>query len=252
MPIDYSKWDAIELSDDEDFECHPNVDKKSMVRWKQAQIHKERQEREDQRDLLKMEYESTKKYLAYIPDKISTLNELPAPQIPLFLEDLAKEVDTTITDPLRQASLSKMQKWPANWDAPVWGEVLRSHVPWNEEITKIANATVEYLKTEATSENVAQFAADLFKESSKRFQDRQQVIKKQVEDFEKEMNRKLTMDHLVTGFDKTFVNKSVGESSDVAPAADQNARKSEGSKIIETIHSPKQSSLLDEEVYTVN
>ncbi|KAA8564058.1 hypothetical protein EYC84_012047 [Monilinia fructicola] len=27
MPINYSKWDALELSDDSDVEVHPNVDK---------------------------------------------------------------------------------------------------------------------------------------------------------------------------------------------------------------------------------
>jgi cell division cycle protein 37 len=55
MPIDYSKWDTLEISDDEDFECHPNVDKKSMMRWKQSQIHKERQQRKDQLGLLTLE-----------------------------------------------------------------------------------------------------------------------------------------------------------------------------------------------------
>jgi cell division cycle protein 37 len=55
MPIDYSKWDTLEISDDEDFECHPNVDKKSMMRWKQSQIHKERQQRQDQLALLTLE-----------------------------------------------------------------------------------------------------------------------------------------------------------------------------------------------------
>lgn len=37
--VDYSKWDNIELSDDEDIECHPNIDKKSFVRMRQRQIH---------------------------------------------------------------------------------------------------------------------------------------------------------------------------------------------------------------------
>lgn len=45
MPIDYSKWDKIELSDDSDIEVHPNVDKNSFVRWKQRDIHEKRQQR---------------------------------------------------------------------------------------------------------------------------------------------------------------------------------------------------------------
>ncbi|EGP88710.1 unnamed protein product [Zymoseptoria tritici ST99CH_1A5] len=45
MPVDYSKWDALELSDDSDIEVHPNVDKKSFIRAKQNQIHQQRIDR---------------------------------------------------------------------------------------------------------------------------------------------------------------------------------------------------------------
>ncbi|SMN21069.1 similar to Saccharomyces cerevisiae YDR168W CDC37 Essential Hsp90p co-chaperone [Maudiozyma saulgeensis] len=45
MVVDYSKWDKIELSDDSDVEVHPNVDKKSFIRWKQQSIHEERMKR---------------------------------------------------------------------------------------------------------------------------------------------------------------------------------------------------------------
>ncbi|KAI8058140.1 Cdc37, N-terminal domain-containing protein, partial [Syncephalis plumigaleata] len=43
--LDYSKWDKLELSDDDDFECHPNIDKASFIRWRQQDIHQKRQER---------------------------------------------------------------------------------------------------------------------------------------------------------------------------------------------------------------
>lgn len=45
MPIDYSKWDHIEISDDSDIEVHPNVDKNSFIKWKQRDIHEKRQQR---------------------------------------------------------------------------------------------------------------------------------------------------------------------------------------------------------------
>ena len=44
-PFDYSKWDNIELSDDED-DVHPNIDKESWFRLK----HRSRVEREDRED----------------------------------------------------------------------------------------------------------------------------------------------------------------------------------------------------------
>ncbi|KJZ72208.1 hypothetical protein HIM_08473 [Hirsutella minnesotensis 3608] len=55
MPVDYSKWDALELSDDSDVEVHPNVDKRSFIRAKQNQIHQERLQRKHHIETLKYE-----------------------------------------------------------------------------------------------------------------------------------------------------------------------------------------------------
>ncbi|KAF9193810.1 hsp90 co-chaperone Cdc37 [Haplosporangium sp. Z 767] len=61
--INYSKWDDLEISDDSDIECHPNVDKRSMIRWKQEQIHREREARRTKIVALKHEAETLKKQL---------------------------------------------------------------------------------------------------------------------------------------------------------------------------------------------
>ncbi|KND87201.1 Hsp90 co-chaperone Cdc37 [Tolypocladium ophioglossoides CBS 100239] len=53
--VNYSKWDNLELSDDSDIEVHPNVDKRSFIRAKQAQIHAERQARRHQIEALRYE-----------------------------------------------------------------------------------------------------------------------------------------------------------------------------------------------------
>ncbi|KAK5105668.1 hypothetical protein LTR62_002501 [Meristemomyces frigidus] len=55
MPVDYSKWDALELSDDSDIEVHPNVDKRSFIRAKQNQIHQQRHDRKFRITTLKYE-----------------------------------------------------------------------------------------------------------------------------------------------------------------------------------------------------
>ena len=40
MPLDYSKWKDIEVSDDED-DTHPNVDTPSLFRWRhQARLER--------------------------------------------------------------------------------------------------------------------------------------------------------------------------------------------------------------------
>eukprot|EP00834_Sanchytrium_tribonematis_P007550 NODE_700_length_4628_cov_1.474718.p2 type:complete len:252 gc:universal NODE_700_length_4628_cov_1.474718:1098-343(-) len=50
--ISYSKWDNLTLSDDSDTECHPNIDKKSFIKWKREALHKERDERRDHLQLM--------------------------------------------------------------------------------------------------------------------------------------------------------------------------------------------------------
>lgn len=47
MPVDYSKWDHIEISDDED-DTHPNVDTPSLFKWRhEARIKREEEEKQE-------------------------------------------------------------------------------------------------------------------------------------------------------------------------------------------------------------
>lgn len=55
MPLNYSKWDQLELSDDSDIEGHPNVDKRSLIRWKQRDIHEKREARKHKIEALNAE-----------------------------------------------------------------------------------------------------------------------------------------------------------------------------------------------------
>ncbi|SNX86716.1 related to Hsp90 co-chaperone Cdc37 [Melanopsichium pennsylvanicum] len=59
MPLNYSKWDNLELSDDSDIEVHPNIDKKSFIRWKQRDIHEKRDQRKAEKDAIKAEIDTT-------------------------------------------------------------------------------------------------------------------------------------------------------------------------------------------------
>ncbi|KAI9466474.1 Cdc37, N-terminal domain-containing protein, partial [Coemansia mojavensis] len=45
MPIDYSKWDNLELSDDSDVEVHPNIERGTFIRLRQRKIREERENR---------------------------------------------------------------------------------------------------------------------------------------------------------------------------------------------------------------
>ncbi|KAL7515589.1 hypothetical protein ACHAXN_013165 [Cyclotella atomus] len=51
-PFDYSKWDNIELSDDED-DVHPNIDKESWFRMKhRSRVEREEKEEQDKKKIL--------------------------------------------------------------------------------------------------------------------------------------------------------------------------------------------------------
>ncbi|CAF0772373.1 unnamed protein product [Brachionus calyciflorus] len=56
MPIDYSKWKNIEISDDED-DTHPNIDTPSLFRWR----HQARVERQAEAEREKSEFEKNKR-----------------------------------------------------------------------------------------------------------------------------------------------------------------------------------------------
>lgn len=70
--LDYSRWDNIELSDDEDIECHPNVDKPSLIRWRQQKIHQEREER-------RIGIQKTGDQLVWLDEYIALLKHYPNP-----------------------------------------------------------------------------------------------------------------------------------------------------------------------------
>ncbi|KZO96492.1 hypothetical protein CALVIDRAFT_537258 [Calocera viscosa TUFC12733] len=74
MPLNYSKWDKLELSDDSDIEGHPNVDKRSLIRWKQRDIHEKREARKHKMDELSEEIKTSNILLPRIASLISAVS----------------------------------------------------------------------------------------------------------------------------------------------------------------------------------
>ncbi|KAG5648350.1 hypothetical protein DXG03_004922 [Asterophora parasitica] len=81
MPLNYSKWDQLELSDDSDIEGHPNVDKKSLIRWKQRDIHEKREVRRQNIARLNAQIACDNILLTRIKEIYNTLSD-PAPSTP--------------------------------------------------------------------------------------------------------------------------------------------------------------------------
>jgi len=97
MPVDYSKWDALELSDDSDVEVHPNVDKRSFIRAKQNQIHQERLSRKHRITTLKYERVINDGLLARID---ALLKSLDSHKAEVESKKDASEVDEVVFDAL--------------------------------------------------------------------------------------------------------------------------------------------------------
>ena len=74
-PLSYSKWDNIELSDDEDIEVHPNIDKASFIRWKQADIHRKREERKLRIQQHRQEHETNAGLLERVQRMLADLRD---------------------------------------------------------------------------------------------------------------------------------------------------------------------------------
>uniref|UniRef100_A0A0K0FNG1 Hsp90 chaperone protein kinase-targeting subunit n=1 Tax=Strongyloides venezuelensis TaxID=75913 RepID=A0A0K0FNG1_STRVS len=80
MPIDYSKWGKIEVSDDED-DTHPNIDTPSLYRWR----HQARIERMAEQEKKKKDLENEKK------DINNHISELKAKLEDTTLDDTRKD-----------------------------------------------------------------------------------------------------------------------------------------------------------------
>ena len=61
MPIDYSKWKKIEVSDDED-DTHPNIDTPSLFRWRhQARLERMAEKKQQKEEIEKGKETSSSK-----------------------------------------------------------------------------------------------------------------------------------------------------------------------------------------------
>ncbi|KAF9156037.1 hsp90 co-chaperone Cdc37 [Actinomortierella ambigua] len=169
--INYSKWDALELSDDSDIECHPNVDKRSLIRWKQEQIHREREERRTKIKKLKEETTQMRQQLT----KYKNMRQM--------IETNGVDLLTNAMSEFRNVATQSNILTPENEEQ--WNKVEAELSP------EVAHA--RYLSKMQKEQDELQVEYD--------------KAKKELDDLEKVENRKLTADKLREGFNKTAVTK---------------------------------------------
>ncbi|GMT16740.1 hypothetical protein PFISCL1PPCAC_8037 [Pristionchus fissidentatus] len=113
MPIDYSKWKNIEVSDDED-DTHPNIDTPSLFRWR----HQARLERMAEKKLQKEEIDKEKG------------------QVNTKMEDLNKKLaDSSISEEEKkkiEEEIATINKQEADWRAKEAELEAKERLePWN-------------------------------------------------------------------------------------------------------------------------
>ncbi|KAK5004690.1 hypothetical protein LTR28_008589, partial [Elasticomyces elasticus] len=203
MVLDYSKWDALELSDDSDVEVHPNVDKRSFIRAKQNQIHQQRLERKHQIQTLKYE---------------KMLNEGLLVRIDRLLASLHKFVQTGSG---------------GSADKAVWGELVETASMEDDVPPPRPAGVYEHVKDKPMFSNMLAALLDQVKQAVDKSEpaDRTEAYTKEIEshkkkvtdlqgqllvklaELEKEEGKKITSESIHTGFDRSSVAKSQAQNS---------------------------------------
>lgn len=245
MPIDYSKWDHIELSDDSDIEVHPNVDKRSFINWKQRDIHEKRQQRNIEIKSILVQltmYAKLNERVDFLLESLTNdelldnsvllakLNNKYDPQEKFDYEKLIKDKGDTLRKGLRDLHFDAEE----TQNTPTYNEMIEDLLIQLKDEHQDANSSAEKLK-------------EYLKEHRNRIDD---VLSKQtikLDDLLYQKSLLISSDDYHTGFDRSFLNKDKEEDvpEESQPVESKGADKSvkkEKVTTVETINSPASSS----------
>ncbi|KAJ5513075.1 hypothetical protein N7463_002627 [Penicillium fimorum] len=197
MVLDYSKWDTLELSDDSDIEVHPNVDKRSFIRAKQAQIHQQRDQRRHEIKTLKYE---------------SIINDGLLLRIDKLLESLKKHEDSSASpDEFIFTTIMELASNPAEDKAPAPPEGVYTHEAEQPKFSQMISSLVDQVKKEISDskpENLFKAYIQGVNGHLEKIQALQKELFAKLAQLEKEEGSKITSEGLREGFNKSFVSKN--------------------------------------------
>lgn len=195
MPVDYSKWDVLELSDDSDIEVHPNVDKRSFIRAKQNQIHQQRYERRHQIETLKFERIINDGLLQRIDTLLAALRSHEAETIDADEFFMQKLLDIA-GDPRGDEPPSPPQGVHSKSEQPRYSQMMAS--------------LIDQVKQEVGSQPSSGWSKTYIEgveQHQKKINDLQKELIQKLTGLEAEEARKITSDGIHTGFNRTLVAK---------------------------------------------
>ncbi|KAL3424885.1 hypothetical protein PVAG01_04166 [Phlyctema vagabunda] len=196
MPVDYSKWDALELSDDSDIEVHPNVDKRSFIRAKQNQIHQERFQRKNQIETFKYERIINDGLLKRINGLLNALLSHSA------------EAEKRSPDELMFQAIMESA---GDDNPPPRPEGVHSQEKELPSYSKMMAVLIDQVKAkvdEDKPENRHEAYITEVKAHAAKIEDLQRQLLEEMNKLEREEGRKITSESIHTGFDSSFVAKA--------------------------------------------
>lgn len=208
MPLNYSKWDNLELSDDSDIEVHPNIDKKSFIRWKQRDIHEKRDQRKADKDALRAE--------------IDTNNEL-APRLDELVTKTSAEGSAFYSREVARLSAGRQERGNKDGpNGPTADDMILSLLLQIQQQDNVKGKQGSELGEELVQE---------LRGHKEKLAARQAQIGFELEQMDKEDAKKITSDGIREGWNAGYVAKAEPEPT---PAA--KGKKKETT--IETLNSP--------------
>ncbi|KZT53950.1 hypothetical protein CALCODRAFT_439378 [Calocera cornea HHB12733] len=218
MPLNYSKWDKLELSDDSDIEGHPNVDKKSLIRWKQRDIHERREVRKHKMNELDEEIKTSNILLPRIAALISAVSTNGPKEFSSLTERL--KTQPSADGPAELPGAPK----PPSYDEmilqllyKVWGDVKDNSGVDVQDQEKLEKALVKELKGH-----------------EQKLGERVKECQEELKTLEEESHAKITSDDIHEGWD----SKDVEIAPSAPPPKHKKAHKTTETTI-ETLNSPK-------------
>ncbi|GAA5958756.1 hypothetical protein JCM8115_000343 [Rhodotorula mucilaginosa] len=230
--LNYNKWDNLQLSDDSDIEVHPNVDKKSMIRWKQRDIHEKREQRKLKLEQFKREVPMNESLL----DRIRQLEQGTT-------EGGAAYVQSEVDRLKNSLGYDYAQKQFSQGEQPSEDHMIVSLL--SQVISAVQKQEVEQGKQD-DKEGRPQRLLEQLAWHRKRLEDRQVEIEKEKEEIDRESKKYITSEDIRTGWDsKTIISStpsaqpkpvvpSASGSSSSAPKKTKTATET----TIETLNSP--------------
>ncbi|KAJ2247978.1 hsp90 co-chaperone Cdc37 [Coemansia sp. RSA 455] len=205
MPIDYSKWDNLELSDDSDVEAHPNIEKGTFVRLRQRKIREDRENRRIRRERI----EATLAMNQGLISRLTTVRDsFQGSDLPKVIEQLDRDVEQARK---QKKEGENSQEQPSETDMV---NALMARIT-DDLLQSAANLDTPELKRDAY---VVQLTGHLEK-LDKVMSD----LERELVEVKKEEAKHISPDSIMhTGFDRSFVTP--GTATATAAAGPSNTR----------------------------